>query len=207
MENGISSPLFLAGALVAGAVIGYFVRRSIGLKAAGSVERKITRRLEEAEKRSKEIVLEAETKSAAVLSEAKKLERERQAQLTNLENRLVSREETLEKRASTFADEEARFKAKQESVARASEEVENLKKKAEERLQATSGLSREAAREELFRELKENARQDLAATLQKINQERRDELEKKSVEIMTTALQRYARSHVSELTTPVFPLA
>ncbi|MEK7115205.1 MAG: ribonuclease Y, partial [Patescibacteria group bacterium] len=37
-----------------------------------------------------------------------------------------------------------------------------------------------------------------------LEQHRRDEIEKKSVEIITTAIQRYARSHVADLTTTAF---
>src|SRR3989338_7211332 len=42
--------------------------------------------------------------------------------------------------------------------------------------------------------------------IQKLEKERRDEVEKRALDIITVALQRYARSHVSEITTSVFPL-
>jgi ribonuclease Y len=54
--------------------------------------------------------------------------------------------------------------------------------------------------------VKEDRAQDLAQTIQKIDRENREEIEKKAIGIITTALQRYARSHVSDITTTVFPI-
>jgi ribonuclease Y len=42
--------------------------------------------------------------------------------------------------------------------------------------------------------------------MQNLEQERHDEIEKKSAEVITVALQRYARTHVAELTTSLFQL-
>src|SRR4029077_15937104 len=84
-----------------------------------------------------------------------------------------------------------------------------LAKKEEEmqvRLQKISGLSATEAREEIMKRVKEDRSNDLAGLVQKIDRENRDEVEKKAGDIITTALQRYARSHVAEITTTVFPL-
>ncbi|MBI4094320.1 MAG: ribonuclease Y, partial [Candidatus Liptonbacteria bacterium] len=124
-----------------------------------------------------------------------------------LENRLLAREESLEKREEALREEGKRA-AKQEAEFKARETAITEKgKEAEERLAKIAGLTREEAREALLAQIRETHGQDLAATLQKLQQERRDDIEKQSIAVMTTALQRYARSHVSELTTTVFPLA
>ena len=198
----------LAGAgLILGFVIGYLARRFLSTWHASSLEKKIKSRVEEAETKAKEIVLEAEKKAADVLAEIKREERQRQAQLSSLENRLLRKEETLDKKVSDLERQEAAMKSKEETLAWEKSKNLELGKQLEEQLEKISGLSREAAREELFRQVKERNREDLAQVLQKVNQERRDEIEKKSLDILTTALQRYARTHVSEITTTSFPLA
>jgi ribonuclease Y len=73
-------------------------------------------------------------------------------------------------------------------------------------MEAVAGLSVKDAREEILRQAKEDRSQDLAQSIQKIDRENREEIEKKSIEIITTALQRYARSHVADVTTTVFPI-
>ena len=207
MENGLGSPLFLGAALTIGAVVGYFVRRQFALKQGGSVEKKIKEEIEGAEKKAKDLVLDAETKAANLLAEAKKAERERQTQLSHLENKLSDRQEVIEKRSLALSTNEDELKKKLEDTKKGEEEILQLKKEVETRLESVSGFSREKAREELFAQIKDNYRQDLAQTMQKLSQERQEEIEKKSIGIITVALQRYARSHIAELTTTVFPLA
>ena len=85
--------------------------------------------------------------------------------------------------------------------------MDELKAQTAQKLETLSGLTKTQAREELFRVVREKNEQELAQSLQKFDQERRDEVEKKSLEIITGSLQRYARSHVSELTTTAFPLS
>ena len=87
------------------------------------------------------------------------------------------------------------------------EEVERLQKQAAGQLEKIAGLSSAEARERLMKEVEERYKNDLVAIVQKLEKEKREEIEKKSVEIITTAIQRYSRSNVSELTTSVFNLS
>ena len=197
----------LAAGLILGFICGYLGRRYLATKRARTVEATTKYLREEGERKAKEIVLEAETKAAGVLAEIKKEERQRQAQLGGLENRLLQREEMLDKKLGTLHDDEVKLKSKLDELKNQESRISDLQRETEERLEKIGGLSKEAAREELFRQIKESYRQELALLLQKLNQERRDEVEKKVAEILTVALQRYARSHVSELMTTIFPLA
>lgn len=207
MENGIGLPLFLGIALIVGAAAGYLIRRQFALKQSGSVEKRIRKELDDAERKAKDLLLNAETKSAELLAEAKKSEHERHTQIAALENRLMQKEELLEKRSLSVTTLEDELRKRSDSLKKEEEEITSRKQEAEVRLEKVSGLSREKAKEELFTQIKENYRQDLTQTAQKLMQERQSELEKKAGEVITVALQRYARSHISELTTTVFPLA
>ena len=57
-----------------------------------------------------------------------------------------------------------------------------------------------------MRRAKEDRSNDLAQSIQKIDRENREEVEKRANDIITIALQRYARSHVAEMTTTIFHL-
>ncbi|MBI4095157.1 MAG: ribonuclease Y [Candidatus Liptonbacteria bacterium] len=201
------SPLALIAGLILGFAFGYVGRRFLSLQRLTSVERKIKSRLEESERKAKEVVLESEEKAAGILAEMKKEERERQAQYANLENRLFHREETLEKRQRDFDQRELELKEHAQAAAARDIEIGSIKKELEGKLEKMSGLSREDARNEMLRDVREAYRNDLAALTQKLNQERRDEVEKRSADIIVGALQRFARSHVSEITTTLFPLS
>ena len=58
----------------------------------------------------------------------------------------------------------------------------------------------------MLKKIEDQYRQELPSIIQKLEHERREEIEKKSLEIITAAIHRYARAHVSELTTTVFQL-
>lgn len=201
----ISLPILIGGIL--GFVVGFLSRRFWAAKQLQSVEQKVREVKEEAEKKAKEIILEAKEKAAAFLVEAKNEERERKAQLSNLENRLLKREEILDKKLAAINEEAEILKAKSQLVKEEEEKFRKLNLEAQNLLSKISNLTKEEARERLFEQIKNENREVLAQMMQKLNKERLEEIEKKALEVLTVALQRYARSHISELTTSVFPLA
>jgi ribonuclease Y len=85
-------------------------------------------------------------------------------------------------------------------------EVERQREMVGVELSRISGLTPEQAKEKLIKQVEEQGREELTGLLQKIEKNKREEVEKKGVEIITTALQRYARSNVSDITTTAFPL-
>jgi hypothetical protein len=92
-------------ALAIAVVLGYFVRHFIVSKQTGSAEEKIKLKLEEAQTQAKGVILEAKDKAALLLEEVKKEEKESKAQLVKFEERLIKKEETLEKQfAENVAD-------------------------------------------------------------------------------------------------------
>lgn len=193
-------------ALVLGAGAGYVVRKFYATRKLGSLEEIAERQSREAETKAKEIIVEAKEKAAEILVEAKNEEKERKNQQVALENRLIEREGILDKRLEKLAEEEKEVKKHEEELKKKNEEIEQIRQKAEVELQKITGLTPEAAKQALFDELKERNAADLAKSIQFFEQERRDEVEKRAGTVITTALQRFARSHIAELTTTVFHL-
>jgi ribonuclease Y len=193
--------------LVIGIAAGYFGRRYWAAKQFGTVEERIKKEVAEAETKAKEIVVEAKDKAASLLVELKNDEKERRKEIDAHEAHLLRKEESLDKKATEISATEAKLRADDEKVK--TKEADLVKRETEigSQLEKISGLSVAQAREEIIRQAKADRSQDLAQTIQKIDRENRDEVEKKSAEIITIALQRYARSHVAEITTTLFPLA
>src|SRR3989344_4149835 len=200
MEN---STLLLLGAVVLGGIAGYYFQKVSAGKARSDAEDKTKRALEEAEVKAKEIVLEAKEKAATLIADFKREEKERTNQISALETRLIRREEILDKKLVSLGDEEKAITAKAEAQ---KAEEENLQGETIKQLEKIAGLTASAAKDELMKGIKETYEQEIAQMIQKLDKERRDEVEKRALDIITVALQRYARSHVSEITTSVFPL-
>lgn len=202
-----ASYLLLLGGVVLGGIVGYLIRQFLGAKRAGSLEEKLNRQLSEAEGKAKEIIVEAKEKAASILVESQKEEKERKNKISEIENRILDREKSLDSRMQRIDEEKQRLEKEEKELEGARTELEELKSESRAKLEKISGLTTETARERLLEEAREHHKEDLAKTLQKLEQERKDEVEKRANEIITIALQRYARSHVAELTTTTFHLS
>ena len=107
---------------------------------------------------------------------------------------MTARSEDAEKRQGFLDEEIGKLKA-------VKAETENLRSQAITALEKNSGLSGEEAKAALMREIEAKYRADLALIAQKAAQEQKAEIEKKAAGIITAALHRYSRSHVSVFTT------
>lgn len=201
------NPAFWLALVSAGIVIGYFARQFIAARRASSLEERLRRQSEEAKVKAKELVLEAQERATALLEEVKKEERESKSQLARLEERLLRKEELLEKQTADLRSRENQIASDVEKLKAIKLEIEELKQKAVRELEKVAGFSATQAKAELLKDIESVYSQELTATVQKLEKERREEIEKKSVEIMTTVIQRYARTHVAEITTSVFSLS
>jgi len=181
--------------LAVGGAAGYLARRYSGAN-----------KLAEAETKAKEIVLEAKEKAASLLVELKNEEKDRRKEIDALEARVLHREETLDKKLTDLSAEEGKLRTREESAKAKEEMVSKKENEIESRIEKIGALSMAEAKEEIMRRAKEDRSNDLAQSIQKIDRENREEVEKRANDIITIALQRYARSHVAEMTTTIFHL-
>jgi ribonucrease Y len=187
----IAAVVFLA----VGGAVGYFVRKSSEAN-----------KLAEAETKAKEIVAEAREKAAALLLEQKNEEKDRRKEIEAMEQRILHREETLDKKLTDLSTEEGRVRAREDAAKTKEEAAAKKEAEIDSQLEKIGGLTVAAAKEEILRRAREDRSNDLAQAIQKIDRENREEVEKRAADIITVALQRYARGHVAEMTTTLFPL-
>src|SRR3989344_7241843 len=201
----LTNPLVWA-ALVLGLTAGYFIRQIVSQSQANSVEQKIKNWLEESKSQAKEVVLDAKERAAKLLEEVKGEEKSRKLQLDKLEERLLKKEEQLEKQLAGFVSEKMGLEEEGKRLAASKLEMDELRSKIIKELEKSAKLTLDEAREQILSKVKDEHKNELLIALNKLENERREEIEKKSAEIITTAIQRYARSHVAEITTSVFQL-
>ncbi|MDD5099154.1 MAG: ribonuclease Y [Candidatus Colwellbacteria bacterium] len=192
--------------LIAGFVGGYVLRQRAAARQADSIEQKIARKLEESEKEAREVVRKAESKSSAILDEARKEERERKTAIERTEERLLKREELLEKETVELRRRSDEIRQASEQNAAEQAEVTKMKEAIGIELSKIGKLTPSEAKEKLMRDAEEQNKEELTDLITKLQKEKRDEVEKKSLEIITTALQRYSRSHISDITTTALVL-
>lgn len=189
-----------------GSVLGYLARQTIAKKQLSTAEGKIEKMLEEAEKKSQETVLSAKNKALEILEEAKNKERERENQITRLEQRLEKREGIIDQKMDELDRGKKHLEQKVEEVKKIRQEAEESRKKELSRLEKIAGLSKEQAKKVLLQLTEEENRDLISERIAKLEKEGKEELEKKAKSIMTQVIQKYAGSHASEVSTTTVSL-
>ncbi|HEY4484447.1 MAG TPA: ribonuclease Y [Candidatus Paceibacterota bacterium] len=193
-------------ALAAGMGLGYFIRRLIADSRIRSAEFKAQNILNEAKSKSQDLLLEAKNKSLKILEESKQEGQERNAQLLRIEKMLSKKEVELETQTKYLEKDRQNLKEKTEIIAKIQLETEEVRKKQIAELEKISGLERAEALKEMYAKVETEYKDDLYQKVKKLEDNNRESLDKKAKEIMTTAIQRYAGSHISDVTTTVVSL-
>lgn len=186
--------------------LGYFIRRLIADSRIRSAETKSQNILNEAKSKSQDLLLEAKNKSLKILEESKKEGQERNAQLLRIENMLSRKENELEVKVKELDKDKQALKEKIETVTKNQSEVEEIRKKQINELEKISSLKKEDALKTIYEKIENEYKDDLYERIKKLEDSNREALDRKAKEIMTTAIQRYAGSHISDITTTVVTL-
>ena len=195
-----------AVAAVAGIALGYYVRQIVARKTRHLAESKRSEELESAKSEAKEIVIEARDKAASILVDVQKEERERKQELRQLEERLLKREDTLQEERSTLEKRVRDLERDQGEVKQERAEAQEAKDRVVGEIEKVAQMTKDEARDQLFKELEEGNREELAQALVRLERDRRDALEAKATEIITSALQRCARDKIADVTTSIVEL-
>ena len=206
MTLQVASTVSGALAAVAGLFIGYFLRQFIASRRIPSAESKAENILLEAKNSAQGILLEAKNNSLKVIEEAKIDEKERHDQLRRIESLLEKKEVELENKVKEIDQEKSVLKSQIESSQKVKLELEEEKKKQLAELERISGLKREEAIQQIYTKVENEYKDDLHTRLKKLEQDNGEALDKRAKEIMTTAIQRYAGSHIADAMTTVVNL-
>ncbi|PIT92854.1 MAG: ribonuclease Y [Candidatus Harrisonbacteria bacterium CG10_big_fil_rev_8_21_14_0_10_42_17] len=203
--NG-ATPLLVGSLVLLGIVLGYGIRWIIIARKASSVEQQLALKINQAKQRAKDIELEAKERAGKLVDDHKREEHERKVKLDRFEDRLIKKEEFLIQDVRKLESREAELKNNFSRLTEEKDSLHTLQEKARQQLEVSAGLSADQAREQLLERIREEHQQDLARTVQQLERDRKEEIEKKSADIMLSAMQRYARSSVADATTSVFLL-
>lgn len=204
-------------AAVVGYVVGNLLRKRFDAGILKGAEETAARLLEDAKKEAERIAKEATLQAKDVVYQAKAdfegETKEKQRELQAIEKRLQQKEENLDKKVSLLDQKEADFLKKEQSasdrqrvLAEKEEGLERLVSQAKERLEFISGLSAAEAKRILVESLENEAKMDAAKRIKVIEEEARETADKKSKEILSLAIQRYAGEYVAEKTVSVVAL-
>ena len=211
--------MLLLGALIAGAA--FMLRTSMTRRKeeidGASARDEAERLLAEARTKSDLLIKEAELKGkdelVAARAEAEREARDRRREISAIETKLLGREDTLEKRVEAFERREGDLNRRDQTVrnrekAITDKEAEHqaLIDEARNRLEAVAGLTREEAKRTLVEEMVGQARHDAARQIRVVEEEAREEADRRAKRIVAIAIERLAGEFVAERTVSVLAL-
>ena len=159
-----------------------------------------------AEAKKKESLLEIKEESIKNKNELEKETKARRSELQRYEKRVLSKEETLDKKSEAIERREAGFTAKEEELRQREAKVEELSQQRVQELERISGLTSEQAKEYLLKTVEEDVKHDTAKMIKELEAQAKEEADKKAKEYVVTAIQRCAADHVAETTISVVQL-
>lgn len=193
--------IFIIVALVVGLVLGYFGKMFYSLAQKKSIEIEVKQITINAKEEAQKVVREAEVKAEKIVTEAKAEEKQKRDDLKSEHERLIKKEEFLDKRQVDLDKENENVKNKIEEVAGIKTEVEAIKETKRAELEKIAQLTLDEAKAEIIKESEERYSSDLMIQMQKLEQANREKLEKRAQDILVTAIQRLASSTAADVTT------
>src|SRR3989338_7538802 len=194
--------IFIAiGALLLGAVIGYYLRRVIALGQRRSIEIDIKQMMVGAREESQKIVEEAKKKAEERKEELKDEEKKKEVEFKETEKRFIKKEELLDARQVEIDKEVENIKLKIEEIKKIKEKTELAASEKQAELEKIARLTTEEAKEELFRTIEIKYEEDFLVRMQKLENTASEKLDRRAKEILSTSIQRLASSTASEIMT------
>ncbi len=202
--------LYIVIALIVGLVIGYLLPTTIARRQLSQIKATTSQLLEEgqkaAEAKKKEALLEAKEEMHHLRSEADKEVRERRSEVQRLEKRVQQKEETIDRRLEGLDKRDKGLTGKEQELAKIREQLQQQISEELIELERISAITTEEAKEILLRRVEEEYSHYLAKRMKEMDDESREESQRRSRDIIISAIQRTAVDHATEATISVVPI-
>ena len=220
--------LSVLAALVIGLAVGYIYRKNVQEKKIGRTEEYARNLLDDAQRRAeekkKEKIIEAKEEVIRLKNELDREINSRRAEVQRSERRIAQREETLDKKADNLDVRETTLERKQAELDRLTQEAQEyavrqksaaetaeqaareLEEKQRVELERVAKMTQEEAKDMIVQRIQKEAFHDAGVMVREIEQNAKNEADKKARNIVAMAIQRCASDHVAETTVSVVSL-
>lgn len=192
--------------LLLGLLLGYFARQILANQQLRRTQNEAKRLLEEGTAAHEEMLRKAREEAIKVRAAAEADSRERRFELQRLERRFTQKEEKLERKLEALEHRERGLTNREREIESVKTQLEEIRAKQLQRLEVISGISSDEAKQELFRAVEEEIREEASRRVREWEVRIKGEIDDKAREILATTIQRCATDVVSETTVSVVPL-
>jgi ribonucrease Y len=197
-------------ALALGVAIGFVIRRAVARSQAESAEgraQKVILEAErEAERLTREALVEAKDEIGALRRETEEDVRTRRDEIKRQEERLTEKERMIDRKVDDADRRSEELDDRDRKLALVREQLEHSAVQHRAALEKIARLTASEAKEALRAQVVDEAKREAMATVREIEQRAREEGEERARKIVTIAIQRVASDQTSESTVSVFSL-
>ena len=198
----------LAGAAgLLGIAIGYLLRYLITSAQKGSVELQVKKSFLEAKDQVQKIIAGAEMEADKTIDEARAKAETKEVELKKREDRLINKDEILDKRQMDIDNDADDLKKKVEEVKEIKERISQAEGEKRLELERVGRLSTDEAKQELMTIVEKNYEDDILSRLRKLEVDGADRLEQKAKEVMMAVVQRLSTSTVPEVMSTIVDIS
>lgn len=188
-----------------------FLRRRWGQQTIANAEEAAKLIVEEAKKEGavvkKESQIQAKDLVLQAKAESEKEARERRKEIQQIEKRVQGREEVLEKRAEAFESREMDLTRREQGLKGKEEEIQqkeqlctHLVEETRKQLEQVAVMTRDEAKRILMEQMLDEARHEAARRIMTVEEEAREEAERRAKKIISVAVERLAGEFITERT-------
>ena len=214
MENNILLSILL---VIVGLIIGAGIVFIINLIKKNNAKDKAKNLIEEAQKESerikKDLIFEAREESNKLKETLEKEIKEKKDEVKEMENRLVLREQNMDKRDETFQkreqlldEREDKLNEKLNKIQDDKEEIEKIKQEQIDMLSKISGLNKEKAKELVMKKVEEEMITEITSYIKEQEEEAKLVVDKKAKELLVSSMQKYSQDMANEHTVSTIEL-
>jgi ribonuclease Y len=179
---------------------GYGASTYVNTKKLGEAEDKAKKEISKAKKEAAKLVDDAREEAIKLTDTARKDEQSRRKELKDLEDRLVQREATFDKKLVELDTRTERLRKGEDEVEALKNEIRDIRTKQQEKLEKVAKLTKTEAAEKLMQMTERDIKNDLLGLVAKLQNEARENAEEEAGLIIVQAMERMASEVTAERT-------
>ena len=213
MNSTLFSILLGVIGLIIGFIIAYVINNLKVNKAEKKAEDLLNKANKEIEKSKRDAAIQLKEEQHKAKMDLDKEIREKKSEMKESEERLIQRENNIDKRdaliqkrESNLDDREEKLSACLVEIQEEKSKVEDIKKEQLELLEKISGFSKEQAHDLVMKQVRENMSKEIAEYIHEREDEAKLEADNKARELIVSSMQRYASDIANDQTVTVVDL-
>lgn len=192
--------LFTILLAAAGVAVGFGGSQAVTKKRISKASESAEKELKKARKEAEKELDKAKEEAKQVSEEAKKDEATRRKELKELEQRLITREDNLDKKLDDLDKRAEKLRKSESDVEELKEAIRDIRTKQQAKLEKIAKLSKKDATEKLMQMTERDVKDDVTGLINKLQSEAKDLAEEKASAIIVSAMERMASEVTAERT-------